>query len=143
MSYSPLLAPVVVLVAWTLVMLVWLAVKRAPYVKDRSKVPPGSRGADMPPGPHNWPAHNYMHLLEQPTIFYAIVLVLALMRFDAPINVYLAWGYVGLRIVHSFIQSTINIVRWRFLVFALSTACLAGLTVHAGVRILHDCGIIG
>jgi hypothetical protein len=143
MTYSPLLAPVVVLVAWTLVMLVWLAVKRAPFVKDRSKVPPGSRGENMPPGPHNWPAHNYMHLLEQPTIFYAIVLVLALMRFDAPINVWLAWAYVILRIVHSFIQSTVNIVRWRFLVFALSTACLAALTIHAGLRILHDCGIIG
>lgn len=143
MTYSPLLAPVVALVAWTLVMLVWLAVKRAPYVKDRSKVPAGSRGADMPPGPHNWPAHNYMHLLEQPTIFYAIVLVLALMNFDAAINVYLAWAYVGLRIVHSFIQSTVNIVRWRFLVFALSTLCLACLTVHAGLRMLRDCGIIG
>ena len=143
MSYSPLLAPVVVLVAWTLVMLVWLAVKRAPYVKDRSKVPPGSRGENMPPGPHNWPAHNYMHLLEQPTIFYAIVFVLVLMGFDAPVNLYLAWAYVGLRIVHSFIQSTVNIVRWRFLVFALSTFCLAALTVHAGLRILHDCGIIG
>ena len=143
MSYSPLLAPVVVLVAWTLVMLVWLAVKRAPFVKDRSKVPPGSRGENMPPGPHNWPAHNYTHLLEQPTIFYAIVFALVLMDFDAPVNVYLAWGYVVLRIIHSFIQSTVNIVRWRFLVFALSTACLAALTVHAGLRILRDCGIIG
>ena len=143
MSYSPLLAPVVVLVAWTLVMLVWLAVKRAPFVKDRSKVPPGSRGADMPPGPHNWPAHNYMHLVEQPTIFYAIVFVLVLMNFDAPVNVYLAWGYVVLRIIHSLVQATVNIVKYRFLIFALGTLCLAGLTVHAGLRILHDCGIIG
>ena len=143
MSYSPLLAPVVVLVAWTLVMLVWLAIKRAPFMKDRAAIPPGSRGENMPAGPHNWPAHNYMHLVEQPTIFYAIVFVLVLMNFDAAINVYLAWAYVLLRIVHSFIQATVNIVRWRFLVFALSTACLVGLTVHAGLRILHDCGIIG
>ena len=143
MSYSPLLAPVVVLVAWTLVMLVWLAIKRAPFVKERNAITPGARGENMPPGPHNWPAHNYTHLLEQPTLFYAIVFVLVLMNFDAPINVYLAWAYVGLRIVHSFIQSTVNIVRWRFLVFSLSTACLAGLTVHAGLRILHDCGLIG
>jgi hypothetical protein len=143
MSYSPLLAPVVVLVAWTLVMLVWLAVKRAPFMSNRGGLPPGVRGEDMPKGPHNWPAHNYVHLLEQPTIFYAIVLVLALMHFDAPINVFLAWAYVILRIVHSFIQSTVNVVKWRFLVFALSTLCLAGLTVHAGLRILRDCGIIG
>ena len=143
MTYSPLLAPVVVLVAWTLVMLVWMAVKRAPFMRNRGEIPAGSRGENMPPGPHNWPAHNYTHLLEQPTIFYAIVLVLALMHFDAPINVFLAWAYVILRIVHSFIQSTVNVVKWRFLVFALSTFCLAGLTVHAGLRILRDCGIIG
>ena len=48
-----------------------------------------------------------------------------------------------LRIVHSIIQATVNIVSWRFLIFALSTLCLVGLTVHAGLRILHDCGIIG
>jgi hypothetical protein len=143
MQYSPLLAPVVVLVAWTLVMLGWLAVKRAPFMKNRGGLPPGVRGEDMPKGPHNWPAHNYTHLLEQPTIFYAIVLVLALMRFDSDINVFLAWAYVILRIVHSFIQSTINVVKWRFLVFLLSTLCLGALTVHAGLRILRDCGIIG
>ena len=143
MSYSPMLAPVVVLVAWTLVMLVWTAVKRAPFMRNRGELPRGVRGADMPPGPHNWPAHNYTHLVEQPTIFYAIVFVLVLMDFDAPINVYLAWGYVVLRIVHSLVQATVNVVKWRFLVFALSTLCLASLTIHAGLRILHDCGIIG
>ena len=136
MTYSPLLAPVVVLVAWTLVMLVWLAVKRAPFVKDRSKVPAGSRGADMPPGPHNWPAHNYMHLLEQPTIFYAIVFALILMDFEAPINIWLAWGYVAFRVAHSILQATVNIVRYRLILFALGSFCLVGLTVHAALRLL-------
>ena len=56
MHISPLLAPVVVLVAWSIVMLIWLAVKRAPFV--RGELPPGTRGQDMPAGPHNWPAHN-------------------------------------------------------------------------------------
>lgn len=142
MQYSPLLAPVVVLVAWTLVMLVWTAVKRAPFMKGR-EIPAGTRGADMPPGPHNWPAHNYAHLVEQPTLFYAIVFVLAFMQFDSSINVWLAWAYVALRIVHSLIQATVNVVKMRFLVFLLGTICLAALTVHAGLKILHDCGIIG
>ena len=130
MHPSPLLAPVVALVAWTLVMLVWMAVKRRPFV-TKGPLPNGARGEDLPPGPHNWPAHNYQHLMEQPTLFYAIVLTLVFMHFDWPINVYLAWGYVGLRIVHSIIQSTVNIVRIRFLIFALSTLCLVGLTTHA------------
>ena len=91
----------------------------------------------MPPGPHNWPAHNYQHLVEQPTIFYAIVLSLVLMGFDHPINVYLAWGYVGLRIVHSIVQATMNIIRIRFTIFLLSTFCLLGLIVHAGIYLIH------
>jgi hypothetical protein len=137
MHYSPLLAPVVVLVAWSLVMLVWLAIKRAPYVRNRSQIPPGTRGEDMPPGAHNWPAHNYQHLMEQPTIFYAIVFVLVFLGFDRPLNLYLAWGYVGLRIVHSIVQSTVNIVRIRFTIFALATLCLAALTLHAAVFLIH------
>ena len=71
--------------------------------------------------------------------FYAIVLTLALMGMDQPVNVWLAWGYVGLRILHSLIQCTTNIVKYRFPVFALASLCLLGLTVHAGARILHDC----
>ena len=136
MHISPLLAPVVALVAWTLVMLIWMAVKRFPILKGRD-IPNGARGSDMPPGPHNWPAHNYEHLMEQPTIFYAIVFALVLMGFDHPINVYLAWGYVGLRIVHSVIQATSNVVRIRFPIFLLATICLVCLTVHAAIFIWH------
>jgi hypothetical protein len=138
MHPSPLLWPVIVLVAWSLVMFVWLAIARAPYVRGR--IPDGSRGADIErdhPGKPNWPAHNYQHLMEQPTIFYAIVLTLVLMRFDAPVNVWLAWGYVGFRIVHSIIQATVNIVRVRFLLFLGATICLACLTVHAILFMLH------
>src|SRR5438067_820686 len=122
MTISPLLAPVVVLVAWSIVMFVWLAIARAPYVRGR--LPDGARGADVErehPGKPNWPAHNYMHLMEQPTIFYAIVFVLVFEHFDPPMNVYLAWGYVGLRIAHSLVQATVNIVRVRFTLFALAT----------------------
>ncbi|HEX8840559.1 MAG TPA: MAPEG family protein, partial [Sphingomicrobium sp.] len=72
----------------------------------------------------------------QPTIFYAIVFVLVLMRLDVPINVYLAWGYVLLRIVHSIVQATVNIVRIRFTLFALATLCLVALTLHAAMFIL-------
>jgi hypothetical protein len=81
--------------------------------------------------------------MEQPTILYAIALTLALMDFGGGINLYLAWGYVGLRIVRSLIQAMVNIVAIRFSIFALASLCLLGLTVHAGLRILHDCGIIG
>jgi hypothetical protein len=149
MEYSPILGPVVALVAWTLVMLVWLAIARrkafAAMGISWSTIPRGSRGANLDgkaPDEAQWPAHNYMHLMEQPTCFYAIAITLALMGMGGGINLYLAWGYVGLRIVHSVVQATVNIVQIRFTIFALATRCLVGLTVHAGARVLHDCGIL-
>lgn len=149
MDYSPILAPVVALVAWSLVVMTWMAVTRfAAFRKlglTLGTVPVGSRGANLEgraPDEVMWKAHNYTHLMEQPTIFYAIAITLALMDFGVGINAWLAWGYVGLRIIHSLIQATVNIVAYRFTVFALATACLIGLTVHAALKILHDCGLI-
>ena len=139
MHISPLLAPVVVLVAWSTVMLIWLAIARGPQLRG-GDIPPGTRGADLErelPGRSHWPAHNYAHLMEQPTIFYAIVFALILMGFDPPINVYLAWGYVGLRILHSIWQATINIVQVRVVLFLASTLCLIALTIHAAIFLIH------
>jgi len=142
MTVSPLLGPVVALVAWTLVMFIWMYITRLSAMKRAGislKGRVGTRGGALEgviPDQANWKAHNYNHLMEQPTIFYAIVLALALMHFDAPINVYLAWGYVVLRIIHSLIQATVNVVTWRFLVFILATLCLIGLTTHAALRLI-------
>jgi hypothetical protein len=144
MSLSPLLGPVVALVAWSLVMCIWMAATRIPAMKKAGitlgSARRGGRGANLEgvlPDEVMWKSHNYQHLMEQPTIFYAIVFALVLMRFDAPINVWLAWGYVAFRIVHSLVQSTVNIVRYRFLLFLGATLCLIGLTTHAALRLLH------
>ena len=141
MNHSPLLGPIVALVAWSLVVYVWMYVARIGAMRRRgisAKGMRGTRGLDgIIPDEANWPAHNYAHLMEQPTIFYAIVIALILMGFDHPINVYLAWAYVGLRVVHSLIQATVNIVIYRFLIFTLSSLCLIGLTVHAAIFLIH------
>ena len=149
MSYSPILAPVVALVAWTLVIMLWMAIARrrafAQLGISWGSIPPGSRGVNLDgqaPDEAQWKSHNYNHLMEQPTVFYAIALTLALMDFGGGINLWLAWGYVGFRIVHSIVQCTVNIVAIRFPLFALASFCLVGLTVHAAARILHDCGIL-
>jgi hypothetical protein len=149
MTYSPILAPVVALVAWTLVMQLWLYVVRFREMKRAGISLQGRRGTrgnaleGVIPDEANWKAHNYAHLMEQPTIFYAIALTLAFMNFGGGINYWLAWAYVGLRVVHSLIQATVNVVTWRVLVFTLSSLCLLGMTTHAGLRLLHDCGLIG
>lgn len=144
MEPSPLLGPVVALVAWSLVMLVWTAIARRGAFKrlgvSLRTIPPGSRGAALDNSPEakaQWKAHNYNHLMEQPTIFYAIVLALAVMGSDHPINVMLAWGYVAFRVIHSIVQATINIVAIRLTLFALSTLCLAALTLHAALGLWH------
>jgi hypothetical protein len=108
-------------------------------------VPRGSRGVNLDgkaPDEAQWPSHNYNHLMEQPTLFYAICLTIALMGFGGGINYWLAWGYVIFRIIHSLIQATVNIVPYRLAMFSLATLCLFGLTLHAGLRLLHDCGIL-
>lgn len=149
MHYSPILAPVVALVAWTLFMQAWLYATRLPAMKRAGislKGRVGTRGGALEgvvPDQVNWKAHNYNHLMEQPTLFYAIALTLALMGWGNGINYWLAWAYVGFRVIHSLIQATVNVVRWRFVAFMLATLWLFGLTLHAGLKLLHDCGIIG
>ena len=143
MHPSPLLAPIVALVAWSLIMYIWMYAARLTAMKRAGislKGRRGTRGGALEgviPDEANWKAHNYGHLMEQPTIFYAIVIALILMGFDHPINVYLAWAYVGLRVIHSLIQATANIVVYRFLVFTLSSLCLIGLTVHAAIFLIR------
>jgi hypothetical protein len=143
MRVSPLIAPVVALVAWSLVMYLWMYAARLTAMKRAGislKGRRGTRGGALEgviPDEANWKAHNYVHLMEQPTIFYAVVFALILMGFDQRINLYLAWAYVGLRIVHSLIQATVNIVAYRFLVFTLSSLCLIALTLHAAIFLIH------
>lgn len=140
-----LLAPAAVLIAWTLVILLILAVTRARAIPalDRDKVKQlpraGARGIDLDrvlSGPISWVGHNYNHLLEQPTLFYAVVSVLALSGQVDATSVRLAWGYTALRIVHSFWQMLVNKVPIRFLLFLLSSACLVGLTLKALIATL-------
>ena len=143
MHHSPILGPIVALAAWTIVMQIWLYAERFPALKRKGislKGRVGSKGGDLDEvlEPEvQWKAHNYNHLLEQPTIFYAIALSLALMNFGGGINLYFAWAYVGFRVIHSLIQATVNIVIYRFWAFALGTACLIGLTTHAAIYLIR------
>ena len=146
MQHSPLIPPIVALVAWSLVMYIWMYAVRLSAMQRAGISLKGRRGTrggaleGLIPDEANWKAHNYAHLMEQPTIFYAIVIALILMGFDHPINVYLAWAYVLLRVVHSLIQATVNIVAYRFLVFTLSSLCLIGLTTHASIFLINHSG---
>lgn len=137
MNHNAILAPAAVLVLWTLVMLFWMAATRLPVLAKMGgleKLPPGGRGQNLDgvaPDQAQWKAHNYMHLVEQPTLFYAVVGILALTGATGALPVAFAWAYVALRIVHSLWQATVNVVRVRFMLFAVSSLCLLVLAVIA------------
>ena len=143
MEPSPILAPVVALIGWSLIMMLWMVVTRLPAMKAKGltlgNVPAGSRGVGLDgvvADSAQWKAHNYNHLMEQPTVFYAVALTLALLHSGGGYNLWLAWAYVGLRVLHSLIQATTNVVRYRFWVFFLASLALAGLTVQAARALL-------
>ena len=134
---NSILEPAAVLVLWSLIMVAWMAATRLPALKsigvDFSKAV-GGRGVDIDPNlPPSiaWKSHNYAHLMEQPTIFYATVAILALAGAGTGINTMLAWAYVCLRIVHSLWQAMINTIPVRFGLFMLSTICLFAMAVNA------------
>lgn len=129
--------PVAVLAAWTFVIFFWMYVTRIPAMIKAGidlKTLRGGTGASLDqrlPQEIQWKAHNYNHLLEQPTIFYAVVLLLIVTGCDSRLAMQLAWGYVGLRIAHSLLQATVNITRIRFILFFAASLCLLGLVIIA------------
>ncbi|MXP46875.1 MAPEG family protein [Altererythrobacter luteolus] len=134
---AQILAPAAVLVLWSLVMLFWMAGTRLPAIKKAGnglgEAKPGGRGQDLEgviPDNVQWKAHNYAHLMEQPTIFYPAVIILAIMGAGA-VDVTLAWIYVALRIIHSVYQATVNKVPVRFLIFVVSSIVMVILALRA------------
>jgi hypothetical protein len=141
MNESPILAPVVALVAWSLVMMVWMVATRFAALKRHGislKGRVGSKTGTLDGVIEDrvmWKAHNYNHLMEQPTLFYAIALTLAIAGQGDGVNAWIAWAYVGFRVVHSLIQATTNLVLYRFIAWVLSSLALIALTVHAAIAV--------
>jgi hypothetical protein len=121
-------------------MWLWMYATRIPAIsKAKLRLDPNEpRGAQMAtlPSRVRWKADNYNHLFEQPTVFYPIVIVLALLGQGSGLDLGLAWAYVGLRVVHSVFQSTVNKIEVRFVLFALSSLVLIALTVRAALALL-------
>ena len=134
---SPIFAPAIALVLWSLTMLAWLALTRLPAMAkagiDLGSVV-GARGVNLEgviPDKVNWKSHNYAHLMEQPTLFYATVVILGVTGAGDGTNLMLAWAYVGLRIAHSIVQAVWNRVAVRFTLFSAATVALVLLAINA------------
>lgn len=131
--------PVIALVLWTLVVWLWMYATRIPAMQ-KARVDPQSAararslGESLPPEVM-YVSDNYNHLMEQPTIFYATALAAQLAGQADGLGVGLAWAYVILRVVHSLIQCTVNVVMARFAVFSLSTIVLAVLAIRVALAV--------
>ncbi len=134
-----ILQPVVVLAAWTMVMWAWMYATRVPAMQKARINPqtladtPGASLDTLLPVQVQWKAKNYNHLHEAPTVFYAVALALALLEAGQGLALLLAWVYVGIRIVHSLLQATVNQIVPRFLLFNLSQVVLLALIVLAAL----------
>ncbi|MEZ5972929.1 MAG: MAPEG family protein [Hyphomonadaceae bacterium] len=129
-----MITPVVALVIWSLIMLIWLYATRIPAM-SKAKVKPGeATKSQMEALPSANVANNYNHLREQPTLFYALAFSLQLLgQGDHPINIGLGWLYVVIRIVHSLVQATVNVIIIRFSIFMLGSLVLMALAFHAAI----------
>jgi len=143
MIKAAILQPVVALMIWTMIMWAWMyatripAMNKADGIEDPAKLvgsTPSSLRAQLPDNV-NWKADNYNHLHEQPTLFYAVALLLAVIGQGDGMNALIAWIYVGLRIAHSLVQATANKVLVRFVLFALSSVTLIVLIFHATITV--------
>lgn len=136
-----ILQPVVALAAWTMVMWAWMYATRIPAMMAAKVVPdslvrdPDASLDKVLPPEVQWKAHNYNHLHEAPTVFYAVAIVLAIVGQGDGVNAWLGWAYVGLRVIHSLVQATVNRVTLRFVIFVLSSLVLLALILHAALAV--------
>lgn len=137
--HTPILCAAITLVLWTFVMWLWLYATRIPammkggIVYDPNR--PASEFMDQIPARVRWKADNYNHLHEQPTIFYAVAIILAMLAAGGGLNATLAWIYVGLRIAHSLVQALVNAVMLRFALFVAASIVLFALSLRAALML--------
>ena len=136
---TEILSPVVALLLLTSVVWAWMYITRIPAVRKAGmkldpNLPKGQQMSELP-AQVRWKADNYNHLLEQPTLFYAVALTLALLGGGEGLNVTLAWCYVGLRVVHSLQQALWNKIEVRFVLFFISSLILITLILRAAILV--------
>lgn len=118
------------LILWSELILIWLYRTRIPAMKELKK------GKELPsknqlPEQIKRIAHNYNHLMEQPVLFYSLCLLTISLNIDSSLNIYFAWIYVVLRIVHSIYQIYFNYIPYRFILFSTGSISLMLMSVNS------------
>ncbi len=136
MSLAAVLSPVFVQVLMTFLLGFWMARERAIAIKA------GAVGKDAVLYPVCWPeqaqkvSNSFHNQLEMPILFYALV-AFALMTQKADfLFVVLSWLFVGSRLVHAYVHTTSNILKWRGSSFVVGVFILFAMWIIFASRIL-------
>lgn len=138
MNNHAILYPIFALAWWTSCVLLLIPIARIRAGRRREIVVDDFKyGESSAVPPHvSIPNRNYMNLLELPVLFYVAGVLLFVSPCTSLTSIYLAWLYVGLRIVHSVIHLTYNKVLHRLAAFATSNAVLVALWIDVGLTVL-------
>ena len=129
MNQVALLTPVLVLIIWTFTIFLIMSYGRARFMKDPQDA---AHTKDLKGTLPTWverTADNYNHLFEQPIAFYVVTLATALINSIDPLIIQLAWTFVILRIIHSLVQLTFNLVLVRFMIFLIGWLIIAYMAI--------------
>jgi len=121
----------------TLVVWIYMYARRIPFIR-RSRLGPDQLtpmelNRISPPGVRT-PSDNLRNLFEIPTLFYALVLYLFVVRQVDDVYVWAAWVFVIFRIFHSIVHCTVNIVLLRFGLYVVSTAAFWFMVIRAAIH---------
>jgi hypothetical protein len=142
--HPDLVGSVVALVVWTLIVQAWMLSTRLRALRSAGISLKNRRGGSsrnalegILPNRVSWKAHNYANLMEQPTVFYAVVFALVALGSQSNLSSWFAWLYVASRIVHSLIQATVNIVTYRLAAFTVGSLCVSALAAQAFIQLVR------
>ena len=94
------------------------------------------KGSTLLPDHVNNPANNFKNLFELPVIFYALCVYLVATGQVTDTDVLLGYAYLLLRIAHSVVHCTSNIVMLRFQVYVASSLVLWAMLLRTAWRVL-------
>ncbi len=129
MNQIALLTPVFVLILWTFTIFLIMSYGRTRFMKDPQDA---AHTKDLKGTLPAWVERigdNYNHLFEQPVAFYVVTLAIALINSVDPLMMQLAWAFVILRIIHSLVQLTFNLVLVRFMIFLIGWLIIAYMAI--------------
>ena len=129
MNQIALLTPVLILILWTFTIFLIMSYGRSRFMKDPQDAAHTKDLKGTLPAWVERTGDNYNHLFEQPVAFYVVTLAIALVNSIDPLMMQLAWAFVILRIIHSLVQLTFNLVLVRFMIFLIGWLIIAYMAI--------------